>query len=68
MENMENNEQWKSDGNCNKCRRKNYCSKSCTLHTRIEKYRMKVYIAGTMNEMTGGVMEKQIYETVFKTL
>lgn len=65
MENKENNEQWKSGGNCNKCRRKNYCKKSCTLHKREEEYRAKSYIAGVMNEMTGGVMEKQIYETVF---
>lgn len=23
---------WKSDGNCEVCRRKNYCTKSCTAH------------------------------------
>lgn len=28
---MENNEQWKSGGDCNKCRKKNYCKKLCTM-------------------------------------
>ena len=25
------NEQWKSNGDCYKCRRKSYCSKKCTV-------------------------------------
>lgn len=25
-------EQWKLSGDCNKCRRKNYCSKPCTVN------------------------------------
>ncbi|MBP0983064.1 MAG: hypothetical protein J6A19_04995 [Oscillospiraceae bacterium] len=27
---MEDNEQWKSGGNCSKCRRKSYCKKACS--------------------------------------
>lgn len=26
---MEDNERWLSDGNCRKCRRQNYCKKTC---------------------------------------
>lgn len=29
MENINENEQWKSGGDCSKCRRQNYCSKEC---------------------------------------
>lgn len=27
---MYDNEQWKSEGNCSRCRRKPYCKKACT--------------------------------------
>lgn len=26
------NEQWKTDGDCSKCRRKSYCSHECKAH------------------------------------
>lgn len=31
---MYNNEQWKSDGDCNICRRRTYCNKDCSAHRR----------------------------------
>ncbi len=34
MEQIQENEQWKLNGNCEKCRRNNYCSKPCTRHNR----------------------------------
>lgn len=34
MEQIQENEQWKLNGNCKKCRRNNYCSKPCTRHNR----------------------------------
>lgn len=27
-----NNEQWKTDGDCSKCRRKNYCKEKCKAY------------------------------------
>ena len=30
----EENERWKSDGDCTKCRRKEYCSKPCKMFKR----------------------------------
>lgn len=30
MERIQENEQWKLDGDCRKCRRVKYCSKPCT--------------------------------------
>ncbi len=28
---------WKTDGNCNECRRKNYCGHKCTKHEKAVK-------------------------------
>ncbi len=60
---MENNEQWKHGGNCNICRRKNYCSKPCTLVKRESKAVLRSLVAQTMNQMTGGAMKKNIDKT-----
>lgn len=30
MSSMADNEQWKSDGMCDKCRKNEYCQKTCT--------------------------------------
>lgn len=40
---------WKIDGNCNNCRRKNYCSKSCTLSKR----RKDMVISQAINKAMG---------------
>lgn len=40
---------WKIDGNCENCRRKNYCSKPCTLHKR----RTKAIISQAVNKALG---------------
>lgn len=55
MEQIQENEQWKLNGNCEKCRRSNYCSKPCTHYNR----RIDI-----MNKMTGGVMREAIDQTV----
>ena len=34
--NVKKNEQWKLDGKCSICRRKDYCSKPCTRAKRAE--------------------------------
>ena len=60
---MENNEQWKSGGNCNLCRRKNYCSKPCALAKRQQKAMLRGLVADTMNRMTGGAMKEIIDRT-----
>lgn len=31
----EGKESWLTNGNCEECRRKNYCSKPCTKHKRL---------------------------------
>lgn len=34
-----NNEQWKTNGNCEKCRKRKYCGTDCTAHKRrMERY------------------------------
>lgn len=51
---METNERWKTDGDCSKCRRQNYCKTAC----KKQKQRTERWIASTvtqaMDERTGG--------------
>lgn len=32
MENIEENEQWRLNGNCDICKRKKYCTKGCKIN------------------------------------
>ena len=50
MEQIQENEQWRLNGNCEKCRKNNYCSKTCTRHDR----RIR---AETRSELKGLVAE-----------
>ena len=47
-------EQWLLNGECNKCRRKNYCSKGCTRNKRETESMVKSLITSKLDEMTGG--------------
>ena len=58
------NEQWKLNGSCEKCRKNNYCSKTCTRHDRRIRAEFKGLVADTMDKMTGGMMSEAIYKTV----
>lgn len=49
---MYNNEQLKSDGNCEVCRRRSYCSKSCSAFRR----KMKRVISGAFANSVAGAM------------
>lgn len=64
MEQIQENEQWKLNGNCEKCRRNNYCSTPCTHYNRRIRAEFKGLVADTMNKMTGGVMREAIDKTV----
>lgn len=44
---------WKIDGDCKNCRRKNYCSKSCTLNKRRTELIMYGVAEDRLNEMLG---------------
>ena len=50
----EKSEQWNLDGDCSLCRRKNYCSKRCTLNKRKSEILMRSLVASKLNEITGG--------------
>ena len=52
MEQIQENEQWKLNGNCEKCRRNNYCSTPCTHHNKRIRAEFKGLVADTMNKMT----------------
>lgn len=38
---IKHDEQWHLNGNCEKCRKQNYCSKPCTAKKRRENYMLK---------------------------
>lgn len=38
---MKNGEQWLLNGNCEECRKQNYCSKSCTARKQRENDMLK---------------------------
>ena len=52
MEQIQKNEQWKLNGNCEKCRRNNYCSKPCTRYNRRIRAKFKGLVVDTMNKMS----------------
>lgn len=54
MEKIDETEQWLLNGDCSKCRRKNYCSKGCTRYKRRTEAELYSLVANKMNEMTGG--------------
>ena len=56
MEKIEQNEQWKLQGNCQMCRRKNYCSKPCTANTRRSQAELNSMIYQAMDKATGGAI------------
>lgn len=64
MKQIQENEQWKLNGNCEKCRRNNYCSTPCTHYNRRIRAEFKGLVADTMNKMTGGMMREVIDKTV----
>lgn len=55
MEHIDETEQWLLNGDCSKCRRKNYCSKECTRYKRRTEAELHSLMANKLNEMTGGV-------------
>lgn len=63
MEQIQKNEQWKLSGNCEKCRRNNYCSTPCTRHTRRINSEFNGLVVDIMNKMTGGVLGEVIDKT-----
>lgn len=44
---------WLIDGNCNNCRRKNYCQKPCTLNKRMTELTIRTAVRQAVNKVTG---------------
>lgn len=51
-------EQWKLDGDCSLCRRKNYCSNRCTRNKMKLEMLVRSLVANKLNEMTSGVFSE----------
>ena len=54
MERPNKNEQWLLDGNCNICRRKNYCKKDCTKRARATAAWLSGAVKDVLDDVTGG--------------
>lgn len=52
--NVSEAEQWLKEGDCNKCRRQNYCSKPCTRNKRRTNTIVSSLVASYMDKATGG--------------
>lgn len=59
-------EQWKSDGNCNECRRQNYCKTECTQHKRRFKVDLSQIVFNKLDERSNGLFSKIVNETQYK--
>ena len=58
MERIQENEQWKLDGDCRKCRRDKYCSKPCTRCKHVDQAEIAGYVSEALNNITGDTYEK----------
>lgn len=56
-EQIEDNEQWKLQGDCKKCKRQRYCTKGCKAN-RVESERF-------VNRMVAEAMVKKLYGKLF---
>lgn len=58
MNKPDKNEQWLLNGDCEICRRRNYCKKDCTKRERAEKAYLKRLVRNAVDEATGGAFSK----------
>lgn len=52
---IDNSEQWKLEGNCDKCRKKEYCSKGC----KAAKTRVRRIVAGVTEQVVREFFKKR---------
>lgn len=48
-------DQWKLNGDCTKCRRKEFCRKSCTAKTKAEERRLSAFKNVLLDAMLPGI-------------
>lgn len=54
MEKIEQSEQWKLNGDCRLCRKKNYCSKPCTRCKRETRLMLRSMVSQALDKATDG--------------
>ena len=59
---MNNSEQWKLEGNCDICRRSNYCSKPCTVAKKKSNKELYNHVASAMFASLAGRLDEEIKE------
>ena len=58
-------EQWLLEGNCDICRRKNYCKKACTKRKILLQYKMSKAVTEVLDRNTGGLYSKMMEGRVY---
>lgn len=51
---MNETDQWKLNGDCSKCRRKNYCNNECSVAKRRKDLEVKSIIRGALSKTSAG--------------
>lgn len=59
-------EQWKSGGQCNECRRNNYCKTECTQHKRRVRYNLEQFVFNKLDERSNGLFSEIIKNSRYK--
>lgn len=54
------NEQWKENGKCNICRRKNYCNNRCKAAKRRQEYELSCMVSRAMFRAMAGQQEGEL--------
>lgn len=65
MKQINENDQWLLNGECNKCRRQNYCSKRCNCNKRKTEMVVNSFISSKLNEMTNGVYGEIMKHSIY---
>lgn len=66
VEQILENEQWKSGGNCNQCRKTKYCKTRCTQNKKLAKKLAEEALWKAFNNQAPVKVFKQMEETVGK--
>lgn len=59
-------EQWKSGGRCNECRRQKYCSKPCKAHKVSVRNALYGLVTSKLDEQTNGMFSEIMNHSYYR--
>ncbi|MGF7010624.1 hypothetical protein M2146_001148 [Lachnospiraceae bacterium PF1-22] len=54
---MNKSDQWKAEGDCNQCRRKNYCTKQCAARDSF----CQREVLELLDDVSGGIISSNLF-------